>query len=243
MDTLGNKKKPRILVITPAHNEEKAIDKTLKEIRAKAPFVEDIAVIDDGSRDRTAEIASNRNVSVVRLPINLGIGGAVQTGFKYAMLNGYDIAVQMDADMQHDPSYLGSLIKPIVERKSDIVIGSRYLSGKPEEMPRIRNVGVKYFSWLASKIIGNKITDCSSGYRALNKKAFKFFSSNYPVDFPDAEALVIAHKAGLRITEVYAPFRKRKTGRSSLRSSRLLYYPLKETFAILVLLTRKVKKN
>jgi glycosyltransferase involved in cell wall biosynthesis len=243
MDISRNKKKLKVLVVTPAHNEERTIGKTLNEIRVKSPFVENTVVIDDGSRDRTAEIAINQHVEVARLAINLGIGGAVQTGFKYAMLNGYDVVLQIDADMQHDPSYSGSLIKPIIEGKSDIVIGSRYLSGKPEEMPRIRNMGVKYFSWLTSKIIGNRITDCSSGYRALSKEAIKFFSWNYPVDFPDAEALVMAHKAGLRITEVYVPFRKRRGGHSSLRLSRLLYYPLKETFAILVLLTKKVKKN
>nr|MDO8100881.1 glycosyltransferase family 2 protein [Candidatus Njordarchaeota archaeon] len=242
MDTSRRKKKPKILVIMPAYNEEKAIGKTLKEIRAKAPFIEDIVIIDDGSKDRTAEIASSQNARVVRLPINLGIGGAVQTGFKYAMLNGYDIALQIDADMQHDPSYARSIIKPIVEGKADISIGSRYFNGGHTEMPRVRNIGIRYFSWLTSKIVGHSVTDCSSGYRALNSKAFRFFSKNYPVDFPDAEALVIAHKAGLRIAEVNAPFRKRKRGRSSLRSLKLLYYPLKETFAILVLLTRRVNR-
>jgi glycosyltransferase involved in cell wall biosynthesis len=241
MDT-SRKKKPKILVITPAHNEEKAIGNTLREIRAKAHFIEDVVVIDDGSRDRTSEIAIDHDVRVVRLPINLGIGGAVQAGFKYAMLNGYDVAVQVDADMQHDPSYMRSVVKPIVEGEADIAIGSRYFGRNPKEMPRVRNIGVRYFSWLTSKIVGYKVTDCSSGYRALNSKAFRFFSKNYPVDFPDAEALVIAHKAGLRITEVYAPFRKRKKGRSSLRSLKLLYYPLKETFAILMLLTRRLRR-
>jgi glycosyltransferase involved in cell wall biosynthesis len=235
-------RKPRILVITPAYNEEKTMSRTLQEIRAKASIIEDIVVIDDGSIDRTAELARKSNARVVSHPVNLGIGGAVQTGFNYALLNEFDIVVQIDADMQHDPSFVSSLIKPILEGKADITIASRYFNERPEGMPRVRNVGIRYFSWLTSKAIGARITDCSSGYRALNRKAFGFFSEEYPIDFPDAEALIIAHKAGLRIQEIYAPFRKRKRGRSSLRSLRLLYYPLKETFAILVLLTRKVKK-
>jgi len=170
---------------------------------------------------------------------NLGIGGAVQTGFKYAMLCGYDIAVQVDADMQHDPSYLTSLIKPLIEEKADIVLGSRNLNNNPVKRPLIRDIGIKYFSWLTSKIVGQRITDCSSGLRALNKDAVRFFSENYPVDFPDAEALMIAHTAGLSIAELPVRFRNRVKGKSSLHFLRLMYYPIKETLSIIMHLTKR----
>ena len=235
------RKNLRILVITPAHNEEGSIDEVLNEIKNNVPLA-NVLVVDDASSDRTAEIAMKHNVEVIRLPTNLGIGGAVQIGFKYAVLNEYDIAIQIDADMQHDPSYVPLLIKPLIEEKADIVIGSRYLDGNPIEISWIRNIGIKYFSWLTSKIIGYKITDCSSGFRALNKRAIRFFSENYPRDFPDAEALILAHKAGLKILEVPVKFRKRKTGNSSLTFPKLMYYPIKETFAIIVMLTRRLKK-
>lgn len=229
----------KFLAIIPAHNEEESISEILNEIKEKAPFV-DMVVVDDASIDRTAEIARKHNVEVLSLPINLRIGGAVQTGFKYAVLNGYDIVIQVDADMQHDPSYCASTIKPLIEEKADIVIGSRYLNSNPVKMPLIRDIGIKYFSWLTSKIIGCKITDCSSGFRAVNAKTIKLFSKEYPIDFPDAEALIVAHKAGLRIIEVPVQFRKRNRGNSSLRFMRLIYYPIKETFAIFVLLTKRV---
>jgi glycosyltransferase involved in cell wall biosynthesis len=234
------KKDLKVLVIVPAHNEEKSIGATLEEIKEKAPFV-DIIVVNDGSTDATVEIAQQHRVKVLNLPINLGIGGAVQTGFKYAMLKSYDIAIQIDADGQHDPSYIGSLIQPLVEGRADIVIGSRYLDKDPIEAPLIRHIGIKYFSWLTSILIGYKITDCTSGYRALNSRAIEYFSNNYPVDFPDAEALIMAHKAGLKIVEVPVKFRKRSAGKSSLRSIRLLYYPPKETLAIIKLITKKEK--
>jgi glycosyltransferase involved in cell wall biosynthesis len=234
------KRNLKILVITPAYNEEESIGEVLKEIKEKAPFV-DIVVVDDASSDRTAEIAKEHNAEVLRLPINLKIGGAVQTGFKYAMLNGYDIAVQIDGDMQHDPSCLVSLIEPLIEGKADIIIGSRYLDGSSVNMPWIRNIGIRYFSWLTSRIVGYKITDCSSGFRAVNRKAIKLYSTHYPTDFPDAEALIFAHRAGLRMTEVSARFRMRKGGCSSLRSIRVIYYPLKETFAIFMMLTKRFK--
>jgi glycosyltransferase involved in cell wall biosynthesis len=232
------KRSLKVLVIVPAHNEEKSLGMVLDELRKKAPFA-DIVVVDDGSTDGTAEVAREHDVKVLSLPINLGIGGAVQTGFKYAAIKGYDIAVQIDADAQHDPSYLSSLLALLIEEKADIVIGSRYLNDDRVEMPLIRNIGIKYFSWLTSKIIGYKITDCSSGYRALNSKAIKLFSENYPIDFPDAEALIVAHKAGLKIAELPVKFRKRNAGKSSLHFLRLIYYPIKETLAIVTLLTKR----
>jgi hypothetical protein len=235
------KRSLKVLVIVPAHNEEKSLGTVLDEIREKAPFA-DVVVVNDGSTDGTAEVARKHDVEVLSLPLNLGIGGAVQTGFKYAAMKGYDVTVQVDADGQHDPSYLNPLLISLIEGKADIVIGSRYLNDDRVEMPWIRCIGIKYFSWLASKIIGHKITDCSSGYRALNAKAIKLFSENYPIDFPDAEALIVAHKAGLKIAELPVKFRKRNAGKSSLHLLRLIYYPIKETLAIAMLLTKRKER-
>jgi len=233
--------KVKVLVIMPAYNEQENLAKTIEEVRTNAPFA-DILVVNDGSTDETVHVAKQMGVNVVSLPFNLGIGGAVQTGFKYAVYNDYDVVVQVDADGQHDSSYIAKLVEYLLDKKVDIVIGSRYLNDDPPRMSWIRNLGIRYFSWLTSKVIGQRITDCSSGFRALNKDAVRFFSENYPVDFPDAEALILAHKAGLKIAELPVKFRSRHKGKSSLRSLRFLYYPFKETLSIMIILTMKRRK-
>jgi len=230
--------KVKVLVVIPAYNEQENLAKTIEEVKTNAPFA-DILVVDDGSTDETAHVAKQMGVDVVSLPFNLGIGGAVQTGFKYAMYNDYDVVVQVDADGQHDSSYIVRLVEYLLNGKMDIVIGSRYLNDDPPTMSWIRNLGIRYFSWLTSKVIGQRITDCSSGFRALNKDAVRFFSENYPVDFPDAEALILAYKAGLKIAELPVKFRNRSRGKSSLRFLRFLYYPFKETLSIMIILTLK----
>lgn len=233
--------KVKVLVIMPAYNEQENLAKTIEEVRTNAPFA-DILVVNDGSTDETVHVAKQMGVNVVSLPFNLGIGGAVQTGFKYAVYNDYDVVVQVDADGQHDSSYIAKLVEYLLDKKVDIVIGSRYLNDDPPRMSWIRNLGIRYFSWLTSKVIGQRITDCSSGFRALNKDAVRFFSENYPVDFPDAEALILAHKAGLKIAELPVKFRSRNKGKSNLRSLRFLYYPFKETLSIMIILTMKRRK-
>jgi len=230
--------KTKVLVIIPAYNEQENLATTIDEVRSKA-LSADLLIVNDGSRDETAIVAEKTGVNAVNLPFNLGIGGAVQTGFKYALHNGYNVVVQVDADGQHDAAYLRKLIDSVLEGKADIVIGSRYLYDEPPKMPFFRNLGIRYFSWLTSKIIRQKITDCSSGFRALNREAVRFFSENYPVDFPDAEALILAHRAGLKIAELPVRFRNRVNGKSSLSSPRFLYYPIKEMLSILTLLTKR----
>jgi glycosyltransferase involved in cell wall biosynthesis len=214
--------------------------RTINELKLNVPFV-DILVVDDGSKDGAGRVAKQNGVTVVRLPFNLGIGGAVQTGFKYALYNDYDVVVQVDADGQHDASCLSDLVDFLLAGKADIVIGSRYLNGDPLRVSLVRDFGIRYFSWLTSKAIGQRITDCTSGFRAINKSALRFFSENYPVDFPDAEALILAHRAGLRIAELTARFRRRSQGKSSLRMFRFLYYPVKETFSVLMILTKQTR--
>ena len=231
-----------VLVIVPAYNEEDSIERIIQEIRGKAPFV-DVLIVDDGSEDRTAKIVKKCEVLLISHPYNLGIGGAVQTGLKYAKLDNYDIAVQVDGDGQHDPMYIRSLIEPLVNGKADIVIGSRYIQNtNGNAVPFTRDVGIRFFSWLTSKIIGKKITDCTSGFRALNRHAIEVFAENYPIDFPDAEALILAHKTGLKIVEIPTKFRSRKHGKSSLFFWRFLYYPFKEMISIFNLLTKKVRE-
>lgn len=231
-------RRPRTLVIVPAYNEETNLADIIKEVRKKAPWV-DILVVDDGSEDDTAKIARELGVAVVTHSFNLGIGGAVQTGFKIARMWDYDVAVQIDGDGQHDPAFISQLVKSIVEENVDISVGSRFLKNKKADGSLIRHIGIHFFSRLATLITGARITDCSSGFRALNRSAIELFSDEYPVDFPDAEALIVARRTGLRIGEVPVRFRPRRGGKSSLYFWRFLWYPIKEGFSILMLLTKR----
>lgn len=234
-------RRPRTLVIIPAYNEESNLASIIKEVRKKAPWV-DILVVDDGSNDETAEIARDLEVAVVSHALNLGIGGAVQTGFKIAKMWNYDIAVQIDGDGQHDPAFISQLVRPIVGENVDISVGSRFLENKKADGSFMRHIGIHFFSRLTTLITGARITDCSSGFRALDRNAINLFSDEYPVDFPDAEALIIAHRAGLRVGEVPVKFRRREGGKSSLYFWRFLWYPIKEGFSILMLLTKRQRK-
>ncbi len=227
----------KTLAIIPAYNEQGALESIVKEIRTADPAI-DILVVNDASKDRTLAVAKGLGVRLANLPINLGIGGAVQTGFKIAQKLGYDIVVQIDGDGQHDPTFIEEVLAPVLSGKADISIGSRYHANGGSKPVFVRNLGISFFSWLTSALISQKIGDCSSGFRALNRRAYEFFAEQYPVDFPDAEALVIASRAGLKIVETPVKFRERNSGNSSLRSWRMLYYPFKETFSILMLMTK-----
>ena len=228
----------KVLAIIPAHNESESIERVINEIRSAEPYI-DILVVNDASTDGTSVIARNLGVRVADLPFNLGIGGAVQTGFKVARDLGYEAVVQVDADGQHDPSSVTGLIEPLLNGNADITVGSRCLQNGNAKPTLARHLGMSFFSWLTSRAISQDVTDCSSGFRALNARAYCMFADDYPVDFPDAEAIIAAHRAGLRILEIPAKFRTRNHGRSSLRSWRMLYYPFKETFSIAVMMTRK----
>lgn len=232
---------PRTLVVIPAYNEESNLKGIIEEVREKAPWV-DILVIDDGSEDSTAEIARDMKVAVVSHCLNLGIGGAVQTAFKIARMWDYDVAVQVDGDGQHDPAFISTLVRPIVEDDVDISVGSRFLKNEKDDGSFVRHLGIHFFSRLVTLITGTRISDCSSGFRALNKNAIELFSNEYPVDFPDAEALIFAHRAGLRIGEVPVRFRSRQGGKSSLYFWRFLWYPIKEGFSIVMLLTKRLRR-
>ena len=225
-------------MIIPAHNEQDSIGKVIDEIKSTGQNL-DLLVVDDASTDGTKKVVRQSGVAVATLPFNLGIGGAVQTGFKIARMLGYDAAIQVDGDGQHDPAWIHALIGPLVKNEADIAIGSRHLHNGNSKPSLTRAFGIRFFSWITSRAISQEVTDCSSGFRALNKRAFSLFADEYPVDFPDAEALIAAHRAGLRIREVGVKFRNRSHGRSSLRPWRMMYYPFKETFSIAMMMTRR----
>lgn len=230
-----NKEQKRILVIVPAFNEQDNIRKTLEEIRS-SPLGVDMVVIDDGSTDATAQEARTFGARVVSLPFNLGIGGAVQTGFQFAYDNDYDIAVQLDGDGQHDARYLSTIIDPVAQGRADMSVGSRFMP-KQERGYRssfARRIGIGFFVYLIGVLTGYHVYDPTSGFRAYNKKMIKLFSRHYPHDFPEPEAIVLARRSGAVILELPVVMRKRQGGASSIRYLKSLYYMMKVTFAILL---------
>ena len=235
-------KKPKGLIIVPAFNEENNIDTTVKEIQSSRTNF-DILVVDDGSTDATAEVARSNDVPVVSLPFNLGIGGAVQTGFKFALRNGYDYAVQVDADGQHMPSEIGKLLEPLDGGEFDVVIGSRYLDKSDYQASFLRRVGAVIFMALNFLAIGQKVKDNTSGFRAYNRRAIEFLSRSYPADYPEVEAVTVLGKNGFRIKEIAVKMRSRYSGNSSITSLRSIYYMIKVSLAILINVFRSRERS
>jgi glycosyltransferase involved in cell wall biosynthesis len=225
---------PRRIAIVPARNEAGAIAGVVEEIRSFDPLL-DVVVVDDGSTDRTAALAAAAGAAVVRLPYNLGIGGAVQTGFKYALEHGYDVAVRLDGDGQHDPQQLPRLLAPLERGDADVVIGSRFAEGGGDyRAPFARRAGIRWFARLVSLLTRQKLTDTTSGFQAVNGRAIRLFAADYPHDYPEVEAAVMVVRHRLRIVEVPATMRGRETGSSSITALRSLYYAIKVTLALLV---------
>ena len=229
---------PRVLVIIPAYNEEETIGGVIAALKTHVPDY-DIVVVDDGSLDKTARVVkAYPPVALVRLPYNLGIGGAMQTGFKFALRNGYDIAVQCDADGQHPVDQLPLLVERLCKEDTDMVIGSRYVADSEYAPSFCRRVGKSVLSRLVNLLIGGGITDTTSGFRAVNRKALQVFARRYPDDYPEAEALVILHMAGLRAVEIPVHMLPRQGGVTSIRAPHAVYYMVKVGLAILVDLFR-----
>lgn len=228
----------KILVIVPAYNEEKSLPGVIQDLRDHAGFA-DVLVIDDGSRDLTARIAKELAVEVLRLPFNLGIGGAMQAGYLYAERNGYDLAVQFDGDGQHIAGEIEKLIDPLKRGAADLVAGSRFLKPGGYRAPLFRRAGIWLFSFLLSRILGMHVTDTTSGFRAANRKAIEFFSRQYPDDYPEVETLVLLHKAGLKVAETPVMMRERSSGQSSITASRSVYYMTKVLLAVFIDLFKK----
>ncbi len=226
------------LAIVPALNEQGGIGLVIDEIRAFDPDLE-IVVVDDGSRDRTAEVAAERSAHVLRLPFNLGIGGAVQTGFRYAFENGFELVVRVDGDGQHDPSQLGALLEPLLAGEADIVVGSRFAGLAGYRSTRSRHVANRIFAGAASLVTGQRVTDPSSGFQALNRRAIALFAADYPHEFPEVEATVMVAKHQLRRVEVPVVMRERVAGRSSISFVRSVYFMSKVLLALFVGLFRR----
>jgi len=228
----------RRVAIVPALNEEEAIARVIDEIRAFDPGLE-IVVIDDGSVDRTAAVAEQRGAHVIRLPFNLGIGGSVQTGFRYAFDEGFKLAVRLDGDGQHDAAELGKLLEPVLADETDIAVGSRFILASGYRSTRSRRAGITILAKTVSMLVGRKVTDPTSGFQALNRHAIALFAADYPHDIPEVEAVLMTHKHRLRMKEVPVQMRERAGGRSSIGSIFAVYYMVKVLLALFVGLFRK----
>jgi glycosyltransferase involved in cell wall biosynthesis len=224
----------KVIAIIPAFNEEENIESVINSIKRSGTKI-DIVVINDGSIDRTSELAKLTGVHVIDLPINLGIGGAVQTGYLYAYENNYDIAIQFDGDGQHDGKDLWQLISQIENDSADMVIGSRFVEESNFKSSTFRYIGIKFFSKLVSRIIKNPITDPTSGYRSINRKVLELFSRYYPSDYPEVETIVYASNRGLRIKEIPVNMRQREHGKSSISLLNGFYYMIKVTMMLLLI--------
>jgi glycosyltransferase involved in cell wall biosynthesis len=226
------------LAVVPAYNEAATIGRVIDSLREHAPGF-DIVVIDDGSTDATCREGLRGGARVLRHPFNLGIGGAVQSGFKFALENGYDYLVQVDADGQHDPSEIPRLVEGMAERPEvDVICGSRFLADLEYVGPVSRRAGIHLFAFILSRIVRQKVTDPTSGFRLYNRRAISLFARDYPHDYPEVEAVLVLHYHRLRMREVAVRMFQRGGGRSSIRSGKSVYYMIKVLLAIFVGLIR-----
>jgi glycosyltransferase involved in cell wall biosynthesis len=231
---------PRTLIIIPAYNEEQSLPAVLKELAEQTPEY-DVLVVSDGSIDRTATIARDAGVRVAELPFNLGIGGALRTGFTYAVREEYDQAVQFDADGQHDPLAVAKLLAPLASG-ADMVIGSRFAQGGAVtyEVSALRRRAMKLLQRLVHRLVGQEFTDTSSGFRAFSRSMLEFFAVTYPVEYMDSvEALVLACNAGFKVDEVPVNMRGRTGGAPSNRRLRLVYYYVRLLVVLVVSTTSR----
>jgi glycosyltransferase involved in cell wall biosynthesis len=229
--------RPRCLAIVPVYNERDSIGKLVRHLHRALPDF-DVLIIDDGSTDDTVRQVPP-GTTVVRLPFNLGIGGAMQTGYRYAAANGYDVAVQVDGDGQHRPSEVLRLVDHLLSSDADLVVGSRFLSPGKYRQSLSRAIG----SWVLRRVIhsltGQDITDCTSGFRAANRRVIEAFAHWYPEDYPEPEVILLLHRAGCRIDEVPVRMQRRKSGRSSIGLLAGLFYVLKVSTCLLLDLVRE----
>ncbi len=226
------------LVIIPALNEERSVADVIRSIFSSAPNV-DIVVISDGSTDNTANVARNAGAQVIELPVNLGIGGAMQTGYRYAFDKRYHFAVQIDADGQHDPADLPRLLDEARQHHGDMVLGSRYVQKTAYRSSRSRRAGMILLATLVRMAVGYPIHDTTSGYRVVNDRVIRLFSEYYPIDYPEVEVLVLLHRHKLTIHEIPVEMKERQAGVSSITMFKSGYYMLKVSLAILLEILRK----
>lgn len=236
----------RVLIIIPCYNEAENIAKTVNELKATLTSNDtinyDIVVINDCSTDNSINEINKTKVNHIDLPINLGIGGAMQTGFLYAKENNFDIAIQLDGDGQHLPEYIPTIIDPIINGEANIAIGSRFFSKTGFQSTSLRRVGIKYFSKLNNLLVGVKILDSTSGFRALDKKAINSVCEYYPEKYPEPESIILYSFKGLKIIETPVKMRAREGGKSSITGFKSLFYMFKVTLGTLFLYIR-LKSN
>jgi len=231
----------KVLLIVPSFNEAENLPGLIRDIRACAmPW--DVVVVDDASLDHTARVAEDLGIPVLPLAANLGIGGAVQAGFKYAVRTGYDVVVQVDGDGQHDPVWIDAILDPIRRGEADCVIGSRFTFRNPDtgyKTPLLRRIGMYFSTTILFLCTGLYITDTTSGFRALNRSVFEYFARDYPVDHPEAETLLMVHQKGLRIMEVPVKMRGRVRGESLFTLTKSSMYPFRVIIGFMGLLLKK----
>jgi glycosyltransferase involved in cell wall biosynthesis len=228
----------RRVAIVPALNEERSVPRVIAELRAFDPGLE-VVVVSDGSTDRTVEVAEELGAHALRLPFNLGIGGAVQTGFRYAFENGFDIAVRVDGDGQHDASQLDRVLAPVLAGEADIAIGSRFAGAGGYRSSRPRRAGIRILAWTVSLLVGQRVTDTTSGFQAVNRSGIELFARDYPHDYPEVEATVMVFRHELRLVEVPVTMREREHGRSSITALHSIYYMVKVLLALAIGIFRR----
>lgn len=225
----------KVLLIIPAYNEEENILETVKKIKEYSDEI-DYIVINDGSKDNTLQILKANKINHINLIENLGIGGAVQTGYKYAYENDYDIAIQFDGDGQHDVNYIPQICEPLINGQADMVIGTRYLDKNESKFQStfMRRLGSNIISIFIKVFTGKKITDPTSGFRAVNKKVIKEFAQEYPTEYPEPESTVSLLVSGYKVLEVPVSMNERTGGVSSIRLWKTVDYMLKVVLAIII---------
>lgn len=223
----------KCLIIIPAYNEAENIEKVVNKLINQYPQY-DYVIVNDGSTDDTLRICEKNHYQVLDLPINLGIGGAVQTGYLYAWKNGYDAAVQIDGDGQHDVAFLPDMLRLIENGQADLVIGSRFVEKEGFQSSHMRRLGIRFLSDLGWILTGVKIKDITSGYRIVNRRLIQIFANDYPTDYPEPEALVIAAVHGSRIKEYPVIMHERENGVSSINLRKSVYYMIKVTIAMVI---------
>ena len=223
----------KLLIIIPAYNEGLNIERVMDHLILKFPQY-DYVIVNDGSKDNTADICRAKNYNFVDLPINLGLSCAVQTGMRYAVKNGYDAVLQMDGDGQHRPEYIEKMIQEMERSGAEIVIGSRFVEKEGFQSSQMRRIGINFLSNLAWILTGVRVKDITSGYRVINRNFIHIFAEDYPSDYPEPEAMVIAAVHGGKIREYPVVMRERENGESSITLKKSVYYMIKVTLAMLI---------
>lgn len=227
----------RVLVIIPCYNEQENILHTVAALRAAAaalPYAVDHLVINDCSTDASAALLRQNGVPFLDLPVNLGIGGAVQSGYRYARDNGYDITIQLDGDGQHDPAYLGTIIAPVAEGRADMCVGSRFLEKKGFQTSFMRRVGIRFLSGMIRLLCGRRVLDVTSGFRAISAPLTAYFAEHYATDYPEPEAVLAASLAGFTVCEAPVEMLERQGGVSSINTFKSVYYMIKVTLSLII---------